>query len=61
MSRAVKAFLLSFPVYLLPIPHAHGGSLPGIIPWAEPVDGGSGREPPWPAMARIEVLRVPAK
>ncbi len=48
MSRTVKAFLLSFLVYLLPILHAHGGSLLGIILWAELVDGG--RETLWLAL-----------
>ncbi len=50
MSRSVKALLLSFLVYLLPILTAHGGSLLGIILWAELVDGGSGREALWLAL-----------
>ena len=50
MSRGVKAFLLSFLVYLLPIVQVHGGSLLGIVLWAELTGGYGNREGLWLAM-----------
>lgn len=50
VNRALNAFLLSFLVYLLPIIHAHGGNILGLVLWAEFTGGYSDREPLWLAM-----------
>lgn len=50
VKRARNAFLLSFLVYLLPVVHAHGGNILGLILWAEFAGGYSNREPLWLAM-----------
>lgn len=50
MRRARNAFLLSFLVYLLPVVHAHGGNLLGLILWAEFAGGYGNREALWLAM-----------
>ncbi len=50
MKRALTAFLLSFLIHLLPVIHAHGGTLLGLALWAEFIGGYSDREPLWMAM-----------
>ena len=53
MTRNLLAFLLSFMVYLVPIMHAHGGTILGIYLWAALAEGRSGREPLWLAMDAV--------
>jgi hypothetical protein len=50
MKQARNAFLLSFLVYLLPVIHAHGGNILGLILLAEFAGGHGDREPLWLTM-----------
>jgi len=60
MKQVRNALLLSFLVYLLPLVHAHGGNILGLILWAEFAGGFSNREPLWLVMDAALALALQA-